>query len=62
MTYIKMTERKPKQSQPARKQSRPADAAFDVWLERGLHKLYDDVTREPIPDELLKLIEGDRRK
>jgi hypothetical protein len=25
-----------------------------------LHKLYDDVAREPIPDELLKLIEEDR--
>ncbi len=43
-----------------RKQSRPVDAAFDLWLNRGLHKLYDEVAREPIPDELLKLIEEDR--
>jgi hypothetical protein len=36
------------------------DAAFDLWLQRGLHKLFDDVAREPIPDELLRLIEDDR--
>ncbi len=34
--------------------------AFDVWLQRGLHKLYDSVAIEPVPDELLKLIEQDR--
>ena len=34
--------------------------AFAIWLERGLHQLYDGVASEPIPDELLKLIEGDR--
>jgi hypothetical protein len=36
------------------------DQAFDVWLRRGLHQLYDDVAQEPIPEELLRLIEGDR--
>ena len=38
------------------------EAAFDVWLQRGLHKIYDDVANEPIPDELLKLIEEDRNR
>lgn len=38
------------------------DAAFDIWLRRGLHQMFDDVAREPIPPELLKLIEQDRRK
>lgn len=33
--------------------------AFDVWLQQGLHKLYDSVANEPIPEELLKLIEQD---
>ena len=36
--------------------------AFDLWLKRGLHKIYDDVTNEPIPDDLRKLIEDDRPK
>ena len=39
---------------------RDTTEAFDVWLQQGLHKLYDSVASEPIPDELLKLIEQDR--
>ncbi len=35
---------------------------FDLWLQRGLHQLYDDVANEPIPDELLRLIEEDRNR
>lgn len=34
--------------------------AFDIWLQRGLHQLYDSVAKEPIPDDLLRLIEQDR--
>ena len=62
MNHFTMTQRKPKPQPQPRKQSRPVDAAFDVWLQRGLHQLYDDVTREPIPDELLKLIQEHREK
>ena len=36
--------------------------AFDLLLKRGLHKIYDDVANEPVPDELLKLIEEDRQE
>ena len=60
MNYYTMMQRRPRPTSPPRKQSRPADAAFDLWLNRGLHKLYDEVAREPIPDELLKLIEESR--
>nr|WP_255528963.1 NepR family anti-sigma factor [Roseomonas rosulenta] len=38
------------------------DAAFDVWLHRGLHAMFDEVAQEPIPEELIRLIEADRRK
>ncbi len=38
------------------------DAAFDIWLQRGLHRMFDDIAREPIPPELLALIEADRKK
>ena len=62
MTYLSMKSRTPKQQPELRKQSKPADAAFDLWLTRGLHKLYDDVANEPIPAELLKLIQEDRKK
>lgn len=39
-----------------------ARGAFDLWLERGLHQLYDGVAEEPIPEALLQLIEKDRQK
>ena len=38
------------------------EAAFDLWLQRGLHQMFDDVMREPIPEELLRLIEQDREQ
>jgi hypothetical protein len=38
------------------------ERAFDVWLHDRLHQLYDVVTQEPIPPELAKLIEEDRRR
>ena len=60
MNTFTMTQRKkPPQQAP---KSRPTDAAFDIWLNRGLHQLFDDVANEPIPDELLRLIEDDERK
>ena len=49
---------------PARRVDRRGEKggaeAFDIWLQRGLHQLYDSVANEPIPDELLELIEQDR--
>ena len=36
--------------------------AFDLWLQRGLHQLFDKVASEPIPEELLRLIEDDRAR
>jgi hypothetical protein len=39
-----------------------AERAFDLWLQRGLHRLYDDVAKEPLPSELLDLIQTDRTK
>jgi hypothetical protein len=38
------------------------ERAFDAWLKQGLHKLYDDVASEPVPESLLKMIEQDRKK
>jgi hypothetical protein len=46
------------------KEARAAEAAraFEFWLQRSLHRLYDDVTREPVPPELLRLIEQARSR
>jgi hypothetical protein len=57
-----MTTRKPRVPAPAVKLKLPADKAFDVWLQRGLHNIFDDVAREPVPDDLLKLIQEHREK
>ena len=38
------------------------EKAFDTWLKQGLHKLFDDIANEPIPDALRKMIEEDRNK
>ena len=59
-----MDDEKPKlgDQRPARRPVRAEGEnpeAFDIWLQRGLHQLYDSVAKEPIPDELLKLIEQD---
>ena len=45
---------------PTPKKPRKTEVAFDLWLQKGLHELYDQVANEPVPDELLKLIEEDR--
>jgi Protein of unknown function (DUF2934) len=34
------------------------DPSFDLWLRRGLRRLHSAVLAEPIPLELLRLIEG----
>lgn len=37
------------------------DAAFDLWLDRGLNHMFGKVADEPIPPELLALIEKSRK-
>jgi hypothetical protein len=44
------------------RKGRKTEAAFDLWLQKGLHEIYDQVAREPVPEELLKLIEEDRKR
>ncbi len=38
-----------------------SDAAFDVWLNHGLTGMFAHVAEEPIPPELITLIETCRR-
>ena len=62
MKHASMTKRK--DDAPPARPTKPqkTDAAFDLWLQRGLHKMFDDIAREPIPEDLLRLIEEDRKK
>jgi len=62
MKHFSMTERKEKPARKPNKQSRTTDSAFDLWLNRGLHELFDDVMKEPVPPELLKIVQDDKKK
>ena len=62
MKHIPMKQRKDKSASVDPSTERTTEGAFDLWLQRGLHKLFDDVANEPIPEELLRIIEEDRNK
>src|SRR5262245_15670579 len=40
----------------------PTERPFDMWLEKQLHAMYDEIAAEPLPDELIGLIERDAAK
>ncbi|UYN93292.1 MAG: hypothetical protein KIT25_14625 [Enhydrobacter sp.] len=40
----------------------PGQRPFDKWLQKQLHAMYDEIASEPLPDELLNLIESDAKK
>ena len=52
----------PEDNEKKRAKAAKKTTAFDIWLDRGLHQLYDGVTQEPVPPELLRLIEEDLSK
>lgn len=36
------------------------DQPFDHWLHKQLHEMYDAIAKEPLPDDLLRLIDQDK--
>jgi len=36
-----------------------AKQPFDHWLQKQLHELYDSITKEPLPDDLVRLLDND---
>jgi hypothetical protein len=60
MKHHPMAHRSEKLPPPLPRGPRKGEAAFDLWLQRGLHQLFDEVAKEPIPEGLLRLIEDDR--
>lgn len=62
MKNYRMSDEKGMPRDKSAKQSRSTDAAFDNWLNRGLHQIFDDVMNEPIPPELLKLLHSEKNK
>ena len=57
-----MKQRKDKAIRARPAKQKDSEDAFDIWLQRSLHKLFDEVAKEPVPAELLRLIEQDRDK
>jgi hypothetical protein len=47
---------------PLRPQPPREERPFDVWLNRQLHAMYDDIAREPLPRDVVELIERDGRE
>lgn len=47
---------------PARVKPRANDRPFDMWLHKQLHAMYDEIASEPLPDDLLNLIDNDAAK
>jgi hypothetical protein len=35
---------------------------FDMWLQKQLHAMYDEIAAEPLPSDLLNLIDKDADK
>jgi hypothetical protein len=38
------------------------DQPFDHWLHKQLHEMYDAIAKEPLPDDLMRLIDEDADK
>ena len=45
-------------AQPKTSTERP----FDMWLQKQLHAMYDEIAAEPLPADLLNLIDKDAGK
>jgi len=63
-THAMANDNKPKKKNPPSALSRGnskglSERPFDKWLQKQLHAMYDEITSEPLPDDLMKLIEHD---
>jgi hypothetical protein len=48
-----------KESSRAETKAAVSDRPFDRWLQKQLHAMYDEIASEPLPPDLLELIESD---
>lgn len=39
-----------------------SERPFDLWLQKQLHAMYDEIASEPLPTDLLNLIDRDAAK
>ena len=60
MKRATMTKRKDDAGKAPESSSSGTGTAFDQWLNRGLHQMFDDVMNEPVPEALLRLLRDDK--
>jgi hypothetical protein len=46
-------------AKPGRAIKVSAERPFDMWLQKQLHAMYDEIASEPLPNDLLNLIDHD---
>jgi hypothetical protein len=52
-----------KPTRSGRRQAKSApDAALLLWLDRGLHTMFDGIEQEPLPPQMIELVEKDRNR
>jgi hypothetical protein len=39
-----------------------SERPFDLWLQKQLHAMYDEIASEPLPSDLLDMIETDAKR
>ena len=44
-----------------KKMKSAVERPFDMWLQKQLHAMYDEIASEPLPEDLLVLIERDAK-
>jgi hypothetical protein len=44
-----------------KKMKSATERPFDMWLQKQLHAMYDEIASEPLPEDLLMLIERDAK-
>ena len=62
--YAMANDNKPQKDRAAdaarnEKMKAPSERPFDMWLQKQLHAMYDEIAAEPLPDNLVNLIERD---
>jgi len=58
--YSAMTNKESSKAQPrapAKDERQKTNPAFDTWLEGKLHNMFDAVAAEPLPPDLVKLLQ-----
>jgi len=55
--------KKERAGETARAKMKPSiERPFDAWLQKQIHAMYDEIASEPLPQDLLGLIESDAAK